>query len=107
MSDSLRPPHLADVIMDELEARGWYEEDAAARMDGDYWINLLALEMFLSVRRRDVVLAKQGEDFAKAFGVQRVFFDVLHERWVSWAYEQDAAYQEFRQVREAELRAKE
>lgn len=108
MRKDFMPPHLADLIEEELKSRGWTEERAAARMRrGEYGHKLLALHLFLAVRDRSVVLNEQGDDFAEAFGVHRAFFDAIHEGWVTWAKANDEAYQEYRSTREAELRAKE
>jgi len=105
-STEFMPPHLADLIEAELKARGWETSDAASLMGevaDEYEQKLLALEMFLSVRDRCVVLHEQGNDFAVAFGVHRAFFDAIHSRWVEWANAHEAEYLAYKERREREL----
>ena len=97
------PPHLADLLEEELKERGWSEEDAALEMGMDYGHKLMAFEMFLATRDRHVVLRAQGDDFARAFGVQREFFDAVHARWVDWANAHETEYLAYKERREREL----
>ncbi len=78
---NFEPVHLADVIEEEMAARRWDLDDVAGRMSGDCGINRLALEFFLSVRDKDVLLGEQAEQFAEAFGVGPMFFTAIHENW--------------------------
>lgn len=75
----------ADVIEEEMRARGWTVEDVARRMGpaSDYGINHLCVDMFLACRReRNIVMDDElAGKLGRAFGVSPQFFVRLHNDW--------------------------
>lgn len=84
--DSDRTPaevfHLADILQEEMDARGWTLEDVAVRMTAkQLLINHLALQMFFSVREKHIVLGDMADDLGAAFGIDPQLFINIHETW--------------------------
>lgn len=78
--------HPFDFIAEEIAARGWTLEDLAARMGGDYGINLLALQMYDAVREPNCRMGDEtAEGLARAFGVSPQLFLNLERLWRAWA----------------------
>ena len=74
--------HPGEFIQDEMDERGWTTSDVAARMPGDPEVNLLALDIYLSVRDRGVLLdRKMAEGLGVAFGVSAQLFINLDDAW--------------------------
>ncbi len=78
--------HLADVLAEEMQERGWSHLELAKRMDPEadaqqWGINAMALELFLEVRCPNIILGKMADQFALAFGLDRQFFEAIHEQW--------------------------
>ena len=82
---NLLKPHLADIIEEELEARNWTVADLASRMGGatkeERGIDCLAVQMFIAVRDKGVLLGDLGAKMAGAFGVSAAMFERMHEGW--------------------------
>jgi plasmid maintenance system antidote protein VapI len=79
----IEPLHVAEVIQEELEARGWHLEDLAGRMEGDYDRNLLYLELCWSVHNVNCHLG-DVTPMAKALGVSPQFISNLDDSWRAW-----------------------
>lgn len=76
--------HLAEILQEEMDERGWTKDDLALRMGpthDDFGINRLALDLFMEVRKPNVILGAMDVQFAIAFGVSKEFFNNLHEAW--------------------------
>lgn len=86
-STTTLPLHLAEIIEDEMRERKWKLADLIKKMGPfpnkeSYGICHLSWEMFLAVRRPDVMLGDvMAEQLAKAFGVDATFLTRLHEDW--------------------------
>jgi plasmid maintenance system antidote protein VapI len=80
-------PHLAELIQEEMDERGWTITDLVTNM-GPFWnekdwgICQISWELFLTVRDPDMILGDDMADqIAEAFGVSRQFFTNYHEAW--------------------------
>lgn len=76
--------HPSEFIKDELEARGWSLADLVKRMPGDYGINYVALDFYLSVGPDEPGL-RMGDNtgIAQAFGdVDPQYFTNLERAWL-------------------------
>lgn len=77
--------HLGDFIEEEMAERKWSLDELAFRMCGitqrEWQITRLALEMFLVVRDKNVLLGEMAEQFSRAFSVSLQFFINMHEAW--------------------------
>ena len=82
---NLLQPHLAEHIGEELEARNWTLLDLAARFGGqteeERKIDFLALQMFMAVCDKGVLLGELGVKMAGAFGVSAEMFQNIHDGW--------------------------
>lgn len=71
-------------IQEEMDARGWSEEDVARRM-GDqraYGMNMLCLGFILHVHDRNLILDREtAEGLSLAFGVSAELFLNLDAAW--------------------------
>lgn len=83
----VKHPHLAEIIEDEMNERGWTITDLVMNMgphysECDWGICQLSWELFLSVRTPDVVLGDEMADqLETAFDAPAAFFTELHEAW--------------------------
>ncbi len=82
---------LAEIVSDELMARKWTTRTLAARISDkeNYQIKVLALDIFLANGSNDGILLtdKDFNDFAKAFGISKEYFENVHKAWLknpSW-----------------------
>lgn len=79
--------HLADVLLMEMDERGWSIVDLVMNMGPHYseeeWgVCQLSWEMFFAVREPYVLLGDvMAEQLACAFGVSKQFFINFHEAW--------------------------
>lgn len=84
------PAHLAVLIEEEMEVRGWTAAVLVRKMDmtadrRQMAINALALDMFLEVRCPNMRLGIMAEQFGRAFDVSPYFFTNMHNAWVAQA----------------------
>jgi plasmid maintenance system antidote protein VapI len=75
--------HVAEILQDELEARGWHLEDVAERMTGDYAFNLLYLQLCWSVHDVKCFLG-DVKPLADAFGLSPQFISNMDDTWRTW-----------------------
>lgn len=73
---------LAEMLCDEMRARGWTTDDVAARMDGDFGIDALIVCMTMAVQEDgllfdDSTLAR----LAVAFDVSPQYFRNIDNAW--------------------------
>jgi plasmid maintenance system antidote protein VapI len=85
-SDVPELTHVAEFIEEEMAARGWSLRDLVFNMrryksEHDWAVNMLAVEMFMSVREPSVIIGDMAEEFATAFGASADLFTNLHESW--------------------------
>lgn len=74
--------HLADMIEEEMEARGWDRAELAARMTQyDLGINSLALDYFMDLRDPD--LTPDYDRLSYALGVSKGFLERVHAQWLA------------------------
>ena len=76
---------LAELLGDEMEARGWTTDDVALRMGGDENIiarNLLAFMLLLSVQREGLLIGDAMLDnLTKVFDIDATFFRNIDSAW--------------------------
>lgn len=79
--------HPSEFIFDELNARGWDINTLAQKMSGDYRVNYLALDFYLTFGK-DYVGLRMGEcvikDLASIFDVSEDYFRNLEKAWVNF-----------------------
>jgi len=79
--------HPSEFILDELDARGWDINTLAQKMSGDYSVNYIALEFYLTIGK-DNSLLRMGEDvikdLASIFDVSEDYFRNLEKAWVNF-----------------------
>lgn len=76
---------LAEMLADEMEARGWTCVDVARRMPGDYAINVLIINFTLAITDEKLLLSDDtAEAFATAFGVSAEYIKNIHQMWGRW-----------------------
>ncbi len=79
--------HPAEFIEEELQERGWTVRDLVFRMrryesERDWAVNCLAVEMYLSVRDKNILLTPEmAHEFADALGMSGEFFSNLDAQW--------------------------
>jgi hypothetical protein len=77
--------HPSVFIIEEMEARGWGRWELARRMGGDYGQRRLEIDLYFDVGPQEPGLRiGDGEDFARAFGVDAEFFLNLETAWLRW-----------------------
>lgn len=89
MSSELRIPAevfpLAELLGDEMEARGWTTDDVAIQMGGDeneIARNMLVVMLLLSVQREGLAIGDKTLDgLTKAFDVDPEFFRNIDAAW--------------------------
>lgn len=76
---------LAELLSDELEARGWTTDDVALRMGGDVdeiCKNLLAVNLIMCVHKDKLLVGDRLFDgLAKVFDVDPMFFRNIDAAW--------------------------
>jgi plasmid maintenance system antidote protein VapI len=80
-------PHPSELLLEEIEERGWTLDRFAVEMGGDAALNRLALDMWIAVKSPKCLLGDMSEQFSQAFGVSPGFFARLEQRWIA-AYEE-------------------
>lgn len=85
--------HPSEYITDELLARGWQLEDLAHEMGGQYGINLLAIQLYITVGP-DEKNCRMGDEFieglSKAFGTSKEVWEGLEQGWLKGRTEAQA-----------------
>jgi hypothetical protein len=85
------PQHLAQLIEEEMAARGWMLGDLVMNMGPhftkhDWDVCQLSWEMFMAVREPNILLGDvMAEQLSDAFDVSPKFFTNFHEMWRTWA----------------------
>lgn len=76
--------HPSEVIRDELKARGWSMAELARRLPGDYGLNYVALDFYLTIGAEtpDMRMGVYAEQIAAVFGVDLDFFSNLESSWL-------------------------
>jgi len=76
--------HPSIFIADELEARGWSLDDLAQRMPGDFGVNRLALDFYMTIGAETPTmrLGESAAGIAAAFDVSPELFLNLEKAWV-------------------------
>jgi hypothetical protein len=88
---TFEPQHLAELIEEEMEARGWKIGDLVMNMgphftEHDWNVCQLSWEIFIAVREPNILLGDvMAEQLSDAFDVSPKFFTNFHEMWRSWA----------------------
>lgn len=88
MTETERVPaeatHPSIFINEELEARGWSIADLAMRMPGDFGINSVALEFYLTIGPDEpgLRMGDCAEGVSRAFGVDPDLFGNLERTWL-------------------------
>lgn len=77
--------HPAEFLSDELEDRGWSVADLAARLPGEYGVNHLAIEMYLTCgpKEPDLRMGEMAVGISRALGCDPDFFSDLETAWLS------------------------
>lgn len=88
--------HPAEVVEDEMRARGWSRDELARRMcrivtPYDFGVMRLALDLYLEIRTPDAILGDMAEDFARAFGIDADVWVRLDHAWRSHPSTQKAS----------------
>ena len=79
--------HVSEFINEELTERGWSLRDLVFRMrryesEADWAVEMLAMEMFMVVHDKDVLLdQKTADGLGLAFDVSPQLFINMHEAW--------------------------
>ena len=79
--------HVSEFINEELAERGWSLRDLVFRMRryesaADWAIEMLAIEMFMVVHEKNIVLDQNMADgLGAAFDVSPQLFINMHETW--------------------------
>lgn len=86
MAELIEVPHPSVMIREEMDARDWGTPSMARAMGGDYGINLLALEMYLSVGPGEpgMRLGEAAADIARAFGVSVEMIQNMEASWLRY-----------------------
>jgi hypothetical protein len=76
---------LAELLSDEMIARGWTTDDVAARMGGDeeqFTRDLLALNLIMCVHKDSLLIGDRLFDaLTRAFDVDQMFFRNIDAEW--------------------------
>lgn len=76
---------LAELLSDEMQARGWRTEDVAARMSGtvdELARNLLAMDLLMCVQKDGLLVGDRMFDaLTEVFGVDPMFFRNIDRAW--------------------------
>ena len=78
---------LAEILSDELQARGWKSEDAAVRMRTSHGAakDLFFLDLILCIQDDGLLIDDETFDgLARAFDVDHQFFRNIHADWLQW-----------------------
>jgi hypothetical protein len=83
-------PHPSEVIVEEIEARGWSRDDLATAMmaaDDDNWgLHRLSVDLYLECGPDDphLLMGSDGaEGFARAFGTSVDLWRNLERQWLN------------------------
>ena len=77
--------HPSVFIQEEMDARGWNLDELALHMGGSVVVNRAALDLYFGVGPTEAGLRiGDGEDFARAFGVDAEFFLALEAAWLKY-----------------------
>lgn len=79
--------HPSEFILEELDARGWDINTLAQKMSGDYSVNYVALEFYLTIGKDNVGLRMGADvirDLASIFDVSEDYFRNLEKAWVNF-----------------------
>jgi len=86
VADLIEVPHPSEFIREEMDERDWGTPSMARHMGGDYGINRLAIEMYLSVGPQNdgLRLGDMAADIARAFGVSVEFIQNMEAAWLRY-----------------------
>ena len=77
--------HPSVFIQEEMDARGWDRDELARRMGGDFGDVRIGLDFYFEIGPETPDLRiGDGEDFARAFGVDAEFFLALEAAWLKY-----------------------
>jgi hypothetical protein len=85
--------HLADLIQEEMQERGWTITDLVMNMgphfsSREWGICQLSWELFFACREKDMVLDEtMANQLSDAFDVSPAFFSRYHELWRKASFE--------------------
>lgn len=76
--------HPSVFILEEMAARGWTLEDLARRCGGDYGLNHVAIDFYLTIGAEtpDLRMGVYAVECARVFGVDRDLFVNLERAWL-------------------------
>lgn len=76
--------HPSKIIQDELDARSWSLDDLASKMNGDFGINRLALDLYFIAGPENpgIRIGDAAEDLASIFEVSPMFFTNLENNYL-------------------------
>lgn len=85
--------HPSVYIREEMDARDWGTPTMARQMGGDYGVNRLAIEMYLSIGPQNpgLRLGTMAADIARAFDVSVELFQNLEAAWLASLSPSDGA----------------
>lgn len=84
---------LAELLGDEMLARGWTTDDVALRMGGDVARNMLMVMLLLSVQREGLTInGATFDQLADVFGVDPMFFRNIDSAWRNAPADRRQAY---------------
>lgn len=88
--------HPSVFIAEELEARGWSLDDLAQRMPGDFGVNRLALDFYMTIGAETpgLRIGESAAGLAAAFGVSPELFTNLERAWVEHPSTKALAFKE-------------
>ena len=70
-------------LAEEMIERGWTSRDVAARMDGDFGVNAIAVDFYLAIADERLKFGfEQAKELADAFDVSPEYLMNLHRTWV-------------------------
>lgn len=87
--DDKNIPSISEIIADKLIERKWTADDAAKKMGGDFYFNLMVLQLWLAcgASKENIIMTDDcALNFESAFDVHASFFKSLHQKWLDADY---------------------